>query len=91
MQQGKHHDPFDVLGIHTLKNAKKEETIVRSFLPHAEVVELKGIGTMTRIPNSDIFEYKLTPKEAQSLLDGHYTLRWQQKGSEAMARIDIGI
>ena len=82
IQQGKHHDPFDVLGIHTLKNSKKgEQSYIRSFLPQADVVELKGIGEMKRIPNSDLFEYKLSPKEAESV-DDHYTLKWQQKNSE---------
>ena len=74
IQQAKHHDPFAVLGrqSQTLENGK-EQSLVRSFLPHAEVVELKGVGEMKRIPNSDLFEYKLSAKEAKSL-DSHFTL-----------------
>ena len=82
IQTGKHHDPFDVLGIHTRKNANdSEQTFIRSFLPHAEVVELKGIGEMKRIPDSDLFEYELSPNEANTI-DYHYSLKWQQKGSQ---------
>ena len=78
---GRHHDPFDVLGIHTRKKTdNKSQRFVRSFLPHAETVELKGFGEMKRIPETDLFEYELSAKEAKSL-ENHYTLKWQQKNN----------
>ncbi|MCK5725803.1 MAG: 1,4-alpha-glucan branching protein GlgB [Thiotrichaceae bacterium] len=78
IQQGRHHDPFQVLGVHLDDN---EQSIARVFLPYAETVELMGIGEMLRIPNSDIFEISLQDetKTAQ-----HLTLLWQEKGSDVL-------
>ena len=42
---------------------------------------MKDFGEMTRIPDSDLFEYELSAKEAKSI-ENHYTLKWQQKGSD---------
>ena len=82
IQLGKHHDPFQVLGLHTNTNGKnKQQIIIRSLLPHAEVVVLKDFGEMNRIPDSDLFEYELSAGEAKTI-ESHYSLKWQQKGSD---------
>jgi len=79
IQQGTHHDPFQVLGVH---EDSKGSRVVRCFQPHAEQVELIGVGKntpMKRIPGSDIFELKL----AKNAKPGkHFKLHWQQKGTD---------
>ena len=82
IQEGKHHDPFQVLG---LQKDKKGHHLVRFFLPYAEKVELIGIGDMERIPNSDIFTLSL-PKKTQldTYFKSHGRLRWQQKGTDTL-------
>lgn len=80
LREGKHHNPFNVLGVQNSKkpNVKK---LVRAFLPQVEAVELKGFGTMSRVPSSDFFEYEITSKEQSEkiLANKHYCLRWQEK------------
>lgn len=76
IQQGRHHDPFQVLGLQVTQEGKR---IVRAFLPAAEMVELKGLGAMQRIPTSDLFEYELAATDEVS---EHFTYRWQEKGSD---------
>ncbi len=75
LQNGQCHDPFSVLGHHTDASG---QTLVRAFLPHAESVELDGIGSMQRREGSDIFELSLD-KEID--LAPHYQLIWQEQGS----------
>ena len=75
IQQGKHHDPLQVLGLQPSSNGGK---LVRVLLPQAETVELKGIGIMTRLPNSDVFEYHL---DSTMTLETHFSLKWQEKNS----------
>ena len=72
IQQGTHHDPFEVLGVHPCADGR---TVVRAFLPAAETVEVAG-GRMTRVPGTDCFE-RVLPEGAS--LDPHYALRWQDK------------
>ncbi|MBT9568640.1 MAG: 1,4-alpha-glucan branching protein GlgB [Thiobacillus sp.] len=72
VQQGTHHDPFEVLGVHAQADGSR---LVRVFLPPAEAVEVAG-GRMTRVPATDCFERHVPPGEA---LDPHPTLRWQDK------------
>ncbi|MCK5902695.1 MAG: 1,4-alpha-glucan branching protein GlgB [Cocleimonas sp.] len=75
LQQGKHHDPFAVLGLHQ----QDDTPLIRAFLPIAEQVEILGLGSMTRHPDTDLFEY---PVAKTDKLEPHYTLRWQEKGSK---------
>lgn len=84
IQQGTHHDPFQVLGV---QGSGKNQRL-RFFQPHAETVELlvKSINSASnenklipRIPDSDIFELPLTD---DIKLDQHFTIRWQQKGTD---------
>ena len=88
IQDGTHHDPFEVLGVHEVvhKNGKnKSARIVRFFQPHAETVELMGLTgfsgkkVMKRISGTDIFEFILP---AKAKLDKHFSVRWQQKGTD---------
>lgn len=74
LQNGHCHDPFAVLGRHG--------NTIRAFMPTAEHVEIADVGKCKRLPNSDIFEFKLN--QAQALdLPRHYSLRWQEKGTDA--------
>ncbi len=84
IQQGTHHDPFQVLGI----QGSGKNQCLRFFQPHAETVELiTGAVNSTsdknmlipRIPDSDIFELPLTDNIK---LDQHFTIRWQQKDTD---------
>jgi len=74
LQRGESHDPFAVLGHHP----DGEGALVRAFMPHAETVELDGIGPMQRIPNTDIFEVRLGPVQVDTL-PRHYRLNWVEK------------
>ncbi len=75
IQQGRHHDPFRVLGRHTLDD---EREILRVFLPQAEQVEILGLGLLNRIEGSDMFAQIRSKSEP---LETHYRLRWQVKGT----------
>ncbi|MCK5917899.1 MAG: 1,4-alpha-glucan branching protein GlgB [Cocleimonas sp.] len=82
IQQGKHHDPFQVLGLHY---DAKGNPLVRVFLPYAESVKLIDIGDMQRIPKSDIFEIELAKKEQiEKYQSTHGQLCWQEKGTETL-------
>ena len=82
IQQGKHHDPFQVLGLHY---DAEDNCIIRFYLPYAEKVELIGIGDMQRIPDSDIFEISLPKKEqVEQYISTHGRIRWQEKGSDTL-------
>ena len=82
LQQGRHHDPFDYLGRHV----ENGQTIVRAFMPHAETVELVGIGPMTRIAGSDVFEIRLTEQQAGKLPQ-HYELEWREKADGSVHKV----
>ncbi len=91
IQEGRHHDPFEVLGIHSTGKATDTSTdkvvrIVRVFVPHAEEVELTfGFSgkkpkytPMKRISGSDIFELTVP---AKAKLEKHISLHWREKGT----------
>jgi 1,4-alpha-glucan branching enzyme len=67
---GKHHDPFNVLGY------DHEHQLIRVFLPHAETVEIitadNKAQAMERIPETDFFEWHGKFEK----LDQHYQLNW---------------
>ncbi|MDD5273256.1 MAG: 1,4-alpha-glucan branching protein GlgB [Methylovulum sp.] len=68
----KHHDPFSILGRHTVNN----QTIIKVYLPHAETVGFSDNGVeLTRISGTDFFEYV----DAQDALPEHYRLAWADK------------
>jgi len=74
LQRGESHDPFSVLGM----QPDGDGALVRAFLPSAEAVELEDAGPMHRVPNTDIFEIRLTPGQAEAL-PAHYRLHWVEK------------
>jgi 1,4-alpha-glucan branching enzyme len=76
LQQGRHYDPFSILGRHDYP-----QPVVRAFMPNAEKVELNGVGPMQRLEGTDLFQVELTP-EQQRQLPHHYLLRWQEKFTE---------
>ncbi|BBP01271.1 1,4-alpha-glucan branching protein GlgB [Sulfuriferula nivalis] len=72
IQQGTHHDPFNVLGWH--QQTKDESWLLRVFMPAAEQVALKTGEVFSRLKDTDIFELKLPVRTEQ-----HPVLRWQSK------------
>ncbi len=74
VQSGTHHDPFEVLGVHPQPGGG---TLIRTFMPAAEVVEVAG-GRMSRLAGTDCFE-RLLP--AGAAVEPHPLLRWQDKGA----------
>jgi len=66
LQEGRHHDPFELLGVHPVGKGFK---VVRVFIPQAEQVELVGVLEdsqakpgripMERVSGTDIFEVTL--------------------------------
>lgn len=76
LQAGVLHDPFLVLGYQTSKDG---EPIVLEYLPQAEQVLFNGETAMSRLYGTDFFEIPL--KETYPI-GSHYSLKWQEKGSE---------
>ena len=80
--EAKHHDPFSVLGRHTIK----DKNVIRAFLPYAETVSIGEKGpAMQRIPGSDLFEYYPT---ANIEIADHYQLFWTDKDGHNHLDID---
>ncbi|MCL4721480.1 MAG: hypothetical protein KJ041_05890, partial [Gammaproteobacteria bacterium] len=51
----RHHDPFELLGRHTLADG---QAVVRALVPHAAAVSLVEAGTLLqRIGNTDLFQW----------------------------------
>lgn len=68
--EARHHDPFAVLGLHQ----EGDGVVVRANIPGAiEVVIAEGERPMTRIPDTDLFEWR---GEADSL-PARYRLIWR--------------
>ncbi|RKZ36367.1 MAG: 1,4-alpha-glucan branching enzyme [Gammaproteobacteria bacterium] len=66
-----HHDPFSVLGKHTVN----KRTQVRVYIPYAEKVAIvEGNLSMRRIQGTDIFEWQGTTK-----IPERYRLIWRDK------------
>ncbi len=67
--EGRHHDPFEVLGRHGSSGRQH----IRVFLPNVRSVSLGKNGpTLARIPDSDFFEWSGTGAE----LPHYYSLYW---------------
>lgn len=70
--EGRHHDPFEVLGCHR----EGEHWLVRALLPGAAEVELLIAGSrqpMERLPGTDLFSYRIDGKTPPL-----YQLRWRE-------------
>jgi 1,4-alpha-glucan branching enzyme len=69
--EARHHDPFSVLGKHTVKG----QTLVRVYIPSAEEVTIaEGDLPMQRIEGTDIFEWQGNAK-----IPEQYRLIWRDK------------
>ncbi len=67
--EAKHHDPFAVLGKHSVGGTE----IVRAFIPSAVEVTLPDISAvLQRVPNTDLFEWKGEPGQLHS----PYLIKW---------------
>ena len=82
IQHGWHHDPFEWLGIHSVKSGY----VVRAFMPSAESVELAGVGPMMRYEGTDTFEINITKAQKENL-PAHYSLHWIEKGSHDSCKV----
>ncbi|MFZ2452675.1 MAG: 1,4-alpha-glucan branching protein GlgB [Methylovulum miyakonense] len=72
----KHHDPFSVLGRHTVN----DQTKIKVYLPHAESVSFAdNDAKLDRIPGTDFFEYI----DKNNGLPAHYRLSWLDKDGDA--------
>ncbi len=68
--QARHHDPFSVLGRHTVDG----KTVVRAFIPGATDISITETGgVLTRVPGTDLFEWSGDGAE----LPEHYRLIWR--------------
>ncbi|ATG89063.1 1,4-alpha-glucan branching protein GlgB [Methylomonas koyamae] len=82
IKDAKHHDPFSVLGRHTVGS----DTIIRTFLPYAESVKFEADGgEFQRIPDSDFFEYR--PGKT-TVIPAHYQLSWLDKDGHTHRHYD---
>ena len=70
IRDARHHDPFAVLGRHP----DGDDVVVRVFLPHASEVSIaEGNLAMTRVPDSDFFEWRGPAKK----IPDRYRLIWR--------------
>jgi len=70
--EARHHDPFKVLG----KHVRGQQAIVRVYIPHAAAVTIvEGQLEMTRLPETDVFEWQGDPK----LVPAHYRVIWRDR------------
>jgi 1,4-alpha-glucan branching enzyme len=68
-----HHDPFEVLGRHHLKDGN---IVIRVFNPAAEKVSIPHAGTkMVRLPGTDLFEWRGPGEQVGNV----YELEWTDK------------
>jgi 1,4-alpha-glucan branching enzyme len=80
--EARHHDPFAVLGRHKAQGGDA----IRAMLPQAESVRVAGAaGEMSRLPGTDLFEYKIQAKEA---IPEHYALEWTDKSGAKRRHVD---
>ncbi len=81
--EGRHHDPFSVLGRHT----EGSKTTVRVFLPgavEAHLVDQKGDKALTRVEQSALFVWQGKATE----LDAHYQVRWSDHQGQSHCQHD---
>lgn len=74
LQQGRLHDPFELLGCHQVDKAWE----VRSWLPTAQSVKLDGLYEMQPVGDSALFSVRLTAAQYKKLAP-HYTVDWQEQ------------
>ncbi|MDX1346009.1 MAG: 1,4-alpha-glucan branching enzyme, partial [Sedimenticolaceae bacterium] len=80
LQDGLHHDPFELLGRHPLPGGG---FLIRALMPSAESASVTGGGEMERIEGTDFFEYK----DKDGSVPDHYELQYVEKGSGRDVRV----
>ncbi|WP_044409474.1 1,4-alpha-glucan branching protein GlgB [Thiomicrospira microaerophila] len=75
MQQGRLHDPFELLGAHPQAPALSANWQIRAWSPTAVEVTLEGRYPMQRVANSACFYVDLTESQYAEL-PPHYALNW---------------
>ncbi|MBI3771385.1 MAG: 1,4-alpha-glucan branching protein GlgB [Gammaproteobacteria bacterium] len=80
--EARHHDPFAVLGRHTLSDGK---SLIRAFIPRARTVGIADTNiTLERLPGTDIFEWRGPTDKIKDL----YRLRWQDDHNQTHIQYD---
>ena len=68
--EARHHDPFTVLGRHAVDG----QEVIRAYIPHAQEIKIADTPmTLTRHPNSDLFEWRGAPGATAT----YYQLQWR--------------
>ncbi len=81
IEQGRHHDPFSVLGRHELG----DQCAVRVYVPQAARCSmLEGDRSLQRLPGSQVFEWR-GPREE---VPGHYRIRWEDDAGHSHTEYD---
>lgn len=79
--ESRHHDPFEVLGRHTMG----DHALVRVFLPSAESVSIvESSLTMKRIEGTDFFEWYGTPEQVPE----RYRIAWSDHRGQLHSSYD---
>jgi len=74
LAEARHHDPFELLGVHPVADNKNQQEL-RVFLPRAENVEALGVKSrlaLKRVPKSDLFVWRGDKKA----LPAHPQIEW---------------
>ncbi len=77
--QAQHHDPFSLLG------RQSNDKLIRVMIPFCKTVRIMGAKSkMTRIPSSDIFEYRYSEER----IPDHYKLEWEDYEGKRFVNYD---
>ncbi|GAB6040604.1 1,4-alpha-glucan branching protein GlgB [Endothiovibrio diazotrophicus] len=79
--EARHHDPFEVLGRHSIGDGRIR---IRAHLPHAEEVMVVDGPQLARIPGTDLFEWS-GPADG---IDARYRLQWREDDGQRHERHD---
>nr|WP_243755226.1 1,4-alpha-glucan branching protein GlgB [Thiomicrorhabdus sp. 6S3-12] len=88
LEQGRHHDPYDFLGvhkIHAVQAGSAQQWVICEWLPTAERARVKlrqeDFIDLLRYPDSDLF-YALLDEEQFRQLPQHYEVQWCEGNGE---------
>jgi 1,4-alpha-glucan branching enzyme len=82
--EGRHHDPFSILGKHLDKQGKH---VIRALLPHAGSARVEHSLEMKRVGETALFIVELNNR-AEEKLPHHYTIYWTDQDGREHAQID---
>ena len=83
LEQGRLHDPFQLLGAH---KAGKKTWEIRVWMPTAKQVKLEGNLPMQRQTDSGLFVLKLSEQEFRQL-PLHYDVHWDDYNGSSYSQI----